>query len=145
VTRAGDREADALSDPAPTLPVVTETRSIAERYFADLEARDWAAFTALLDPGVVYEMPQTRERITGRDEYVRFNREYPGDWHLDVRQLVCEERHAAAWVDARVGDERQDACVWLFMNEDGRIVRVVDFWPEAYEPPPGREHLVERY
>jgi len=23
--------------------------------------------------------------------------------------------------------------------------RVTDFWPEPYEPPPGREHLVERW
>jgi hypothetical protein len=22
---------------------------------------------------------------------------------------------------------------------------VTDFWPEPYEPPPGREHLVERW
>jgi len=28
---------------------------------------------------------------------------------------------------------------------DGLITRVTDFWPEPYEPPPGREHLVERY
>jgi hypothetical protein len=26
---------------------------------------------------------------------------------------------------------------------DGLITHVTDFWPEPYEPPPGREHLVE--
>jgi hypothetical protein len=25
------------------------------------------------------------------------------------------------------------------------ITQVTDFWPESYEPPPGREHLVERW
>jgi len=25
------------------------------------------------------------------------------------------------------------------------ITQVTDFWPEPYEPPPGREHLVERW
>ncbi len=29
--------------------------------------------------------------------------------------------------------------------EDGLVTEVVDFWPDAYEPPPGREHLVERW
>ncbi|MGP3959181.1 hypothetical protein ACTWPT_24555 [Nonomuraea sp. 3N208] len=26
----------------------------------------------------------------------------------------------------------------------GLISRITDYWPEPYEPPPGREHLVER-
>ena len=28
---------------------------------------------------------------------------------------------------------------------DGLITSVTDFWPEPYEPPSGREHLVERW
>ena len=55
---------------------------LAERFIASLEARDWAAWAALLHPDVIYEIPQSRERIRGRDRYLRFNQEYPGDWHL---------------------------------------------------------------
>jgi hypothetical protein len=33
----------------------------------------------------------------------------------------------------------------FFEIADGLIVRVTDFWPEPYEPPPGREHLAERW
>ena len=33
----------------------------------------------------------------------------------------------------------------FFEFADGLITRVTDFWPEPYEPPPGREHLVERW
>ena len=34
--------------------------------FADtLERRDWPAFEQLLDPHVIYEIPQTRERVRG--------------------------------------------------------------------------------
>ncbi|WP_026924950.1 nuclear transport factor 2 family protein [Glycomyces arizonensis] len=124
---------------------MTDARTAAEAYFHSLEARDWTALTGLLAEEVVYEMPQTRERITGRDRFLRFNQEYPGDWHLAVYRLVAEGRRAAAWIDARVAKEHQDACVWLEFDEAGRVVRVVDFWPEAYEPPAGREHLAERY
>jgi ketosteroid isomerase-like protein len=52
---------------------------LAERFIASLEARDWEAWAALLDPDVVYEIPQSRERIRGRDRYLQFNQEYPGD------------------------------------------------------------------
>jgi hypothetical protein len=33
----------------------------------------------------------------------------------------------------------------FFEFTDGLITGVTDFWPEPYEPPPGREHLVERW
>lgn len=45
-------------------------------------------------PGVVYEIPQTRERIRGRDAYLQFNREYPGDWHLRPLVVLGDGRDA---------------------------------------------------
>ena len=104
-----------------------------------------ARVAALLTDDVVYEMPQTRERIRGKDAFLRFNTEYPGDWHLRVRRVVADSRVAALWLDVRVGVEQQDACVWLEVSEHGLISQVVDYWPEPYDPPPGREHLVERW
>jgi hypothetical protein len=52
--------------------------------FADLlQRRDWRSLADILDPDVVYEIPQSRERIRGRDRSVRFNAEHPGDWHVE--------------------------------------------------------------
>jgi hypothetical protein len=122
---------------------VDETTAIA--YVESLEQRDWGRLAALLDEDVVYEMPQTRERIRGRETYLRFNVEYPGDWHLSVRRVVAAGRTAALLLAFRVGDAMQDACVWLEEGEGGLIEQITDYWPETYEPPPGREHLVERW
>jgi ketosteroid isomerase-like protein len=121
------------------------TRRTASEYVDRLDRRDWTGLTALLAEDVVYEMPQSRERIRGRPAFLRFNIEYPGDWHLRVRRVVADGRLAALWLDVNVGTERQDACVWLELSESGLISRVVDYWPEPYEPPPGREHLTERW
>ncbi|MFG3302997.1 nuclear transport factor 2 family protein [Micromonospora chersina] len=123
----------------------TRTRQAAQDYVDRLECRDWPGLVGLLTDDVIYEMPQTRERIRGRDAFLRFNIEYPGDWHLRVRRLVADGPMAALWLDVRVGDERQDACVWLDVTEHGLISRIVDYWPEPYDPPQGREHLVERW
>jgi len=114
-------------------------------YVDSAEQRDWQRLGDLLTEDMVYEMPQTRERIQGRSAVLQFNREYPGDWRLQVRRIVADGRHAAAWIDARVGAEHQDACVWFEFSDDGLITRVVDYWPESYDPPSGREHLVERW
>ena len=43
---------------------MSDTSDLAKRFLATLEARDWGAWSALLADDVVYEMPQTRERIT---------------------------------------------------------------------------------
>lgn len=114
-------------------------------YVEALEARDWDRVTELLAPDVVYELPQTGERITGREAYVRFNREYPGDWHLDVVEAYADETGGVVHLRWALDGEVGPAIAFFHFDVAGRIDRVTDYWPEPYEPPPGREHLVERY
>jgi hypothetical protein len=121
------------------------TRRLASDYIDRLEQRDWDGLAALLADDLVYEMPQTRERVRGSSAYVRFNAEYPGDWHLSIRRVVADEGMAAVWLDVRTGDQHQDACIWIDVSEHGVIERITDHWPDSYEPPPGRAHLVERW
>jgi SnoaL-like domain len=115
------------------------------RFWATCEARDWAAFGQLLAEHVVYEAPQTRERVRGREAYVRFNAEYPGDWHIVVERAVGDGRHAATWIRFLLDDTEQAGLCFFDLDDVGRIAHLTDFWPVPYEPPPGREHLVERY
>ncbi|OCC09159.1 SnoaL-like domain protein [Streptomyces sp. PTY087I2] len=129
-------------------------RGAVETYWSAAEARDWSAFGATLAEDVVYELPQTRERIRGKERYLRFNEEYPGDWHVRVERIVAdaEGRQAAARTGFTVTGEQEgeppqelDAIHFFTFDESGLITGVTDFWPESYEPPAGREHLVERY
>jgi len=115
--------------------------------FADrLERRDWAAFGALLDPDLVYEIPQTRERIRGRDRYVTFNAEFPGDWHIEPLVVLGDEHHGSLLFRWTLDGEASLAVAFFELDAcAGRITKVTDFWPEPYEPPPGREHVVERW
>lgn len=121
------------------------TRAVIEAYWTAADARDWATFGDLLADDVVYDMPQTRERIRGRDRCVRFNREYPGDWHVDVHRLVADGPRAATWGHFTVGDEEMLGITFFELDETGLITTITEAWPEPYEPPAGRAHLVERY
>jgi ketosteroid isomerase-like protein len=118
---------------------------IAEAYWAAADRRDWDAFGALLAEDVRYELPQTRERIRGRAAYLQFNREYPGEWRVVVERVVGEGRHASTWTRFHVDGQEQPALTFLDLDDAGRIAAITDFWPEPYDPPAGREHLVERY
>lgn len=108
-----------------------------------MQARDWDGHATVLSADVVYELPQTRERITGREKLLSFNREYPGDWRLTMTRLVVDGTTAAGTMNFVVGEEEMVGLVYLEIR-DGFVTRVTDFWPEPYEPPAGREHLVER-
>ncbi|MET0566642.1 MAG: nuclear transport factor 2 family protein [Acidimicrobiia bacterium] len=115
------------------------------RFIETLEARDWEAWAALLHPDVVYEIPQSRERIRGRDRYLQFNQEYPGDWHLRLKVSIADALNGVAWFGWEVeGSELADGIAFFTFSE-GLITSITDFWPESYDPPPGREHLVERW
>lgn len=141
-----------LSDPLGSLAGMSGTehaagagRVVAD-YWAAAEARDWGAFGALLAEDVVYEIPQTRERVSGRDAYVRFNAEgFPGDWHLAVQRIVSQDRTAVSMIEFSEAGASQTGLCFFDLDAAGRIVRIADFWPDPYEPPAGRAHLVGRY
>jgi ketosteroid isomerase-like protein len=115
-------------------------------YWAAAEARDWAAFGALLADGVVYEAPQSRERVSGREAYIRFNAEgFPGDWHLAVQRIVSQGQTAVSMIQFTEEGTSQTGLCFFDLDENGRIARITDFWPDPYEPPAGRAHLARRY
>ncbi|UUU23948.1 nuclear transport factor 2 family protein [Streptomyces sp. DSM 40750] len=127
------------------MTTTTDLRKTVETFWATAEARDWAALGETLAENIVYELPQTRERIRGRERNVRFMREYPGDWHARIERIVAEPGQVVSWVHVTAGVEEMYAISFFTGDEHGRIATMTDFWPEPYEPPFAREHLVERY
>jgi SnoaL-like protein len=126
---------------------MTSAHEVVAAYWAAAEARDWEAFAALLADDVVYRGPQTREQVRGRDAYVRFNVEgFDYDWHVTVQRIVGEDRHAASWIDitSRSGGTQPGLCFFQ-LDDAGLIADITDFWPDPYELPANRAHLVERY
>ena len=124
---------------------MTDTEATIRRYWECADRRDWDGFAATLSDDVVYEVPQTRERVTGREAYLRFNRDYPGDWRAVVRRVVADGTGGVAWTDFTVGAESMTGLHFFTFDGAGLVTRIDDFWPEPYDPPPGREHLVERF
>src|SRR5579859_3048884 len=122
-------------------------RELAERFIASLEARDWDSWAGLLHPAVIYEIPQSRERIRGRDRYLRFNQEFPGNWHLRPKVTIADERHGVAWFEWLL-DGRTDDAMAFFEFADGLITRTFGATAArgrprsgpASPPGPGRHH-----
>jgi ketosteroid isomerase-like protein len=121
-----------------------EAIGVVERFWELMNANDWAAAGALLGDDYVLEWPQSNERIRGRANFVAVNAEYPaaGPWSFAVHRIVGGAGEVAS--DVSVTDGVQSArAVSFFSVRAGLIVRQVEFWPESYEAPAGRAHLVE--
>ncbi|MFF1839416.1 nuclear transport factor 2 family protein [Streptomyces sp. NPDC058231] len=127
--------------------MTADLRAAVETYWTAAETRDWDTFATTLAEEVLYDLPQTRERIRGKERYLRFNQEYPGDWHVRVERVVADRDGGQVAVRTlfTVGAQQMHAIHFFTGDAQGRIAAITDFWPEPYEPPAGREHLVERY
>jgi ketosteroid isomerase-like protein len=117
---------------------------LVEAFWRHANARQWDAFGGLFTDDVVYEVPQTRERVRGAANYVEFNRTWPGDWRAQVLRIVGEGDRGASWIEFRV-DGTVATGISFFDLRDGRIARITDWWPEPYEPPARMTDRIERY
>jgi hypothetical protein len=135
-----------MSSLAISVPGMTDAHDVVAAYWAAAEARDWEAFGALLADDVIYRGPQTREQVRGREAYVRFNVEgFAYAWHCTVQRIVGEGQHAASWTEFTGPEGSQPGLCFFDLAGNGQITRITDFWPDPYELPASRAHLVERY
>jgi ketosteroid isomerase-like protein len=113
-------------------------------YWQSANQRDWDGFARLLHPDVVYDVPQTRERVRGQAAYVAFNRTYPGEWTAELTSVVADEAQAVSKIRFHI-DGQDCIGIAFFAFRDGLISRIVDYWPEPYEPPARMTPVIERY
>jgi ketosteroid isomerase-like protein len=118
---------------------------VVQEFWRLMRTNEFRAVAAVLSTGFVLEWPLSKERICGAERFAQMNAEYPahGPWSFTINRLVGGESEAVS--DVTVTDGVQTARVISFFTvAQGKIVRLVEFWPEAYEPPANRAHLVER-
>ena len=122
-------------------PTATE---VAQEFWRLMATNDFQAVGAVLAPDFILEWPQSRERIRGAERFAKMNQEYPahGPWKFTVNRLVGSESEAVSEVEVTDGVQRARA-ISFFTVVQGKITRLVEFWPGPYAPPANRAHLVE--
>jgi SnoaL-like domain len=109
-----------------------------------METNDFWAVGSILSDNYILEWPQSNERIRGRDNFAAMNEQYPahGRWQFVINNIVGSETEAVS--DVSITDGVQSARAITFTTvKDGKICKQVEFWPENYEAPENRKHLVE--
>ena len=117
---------------------------VAREFWRLMATNDFDSVAAVLAPQFVLEWPQSNERIRGPERFARMNREYVahGPWRFAVVRLFGDATNAVSEVDVSDGVQRARA-ISFFACANGRIERLVEFWPEPYPARGDRAHLVE--
>jgi len=134
-------------------------REIVLEFWRRMASNDFALTSAVLADDFVLEWPQSKERIRGAGNFARMNTEYPanGPWTFEINRLVSEDSRAEASqaqvshaevthvvTDVSITDGvRVARAISFFTLTDRRISRLVEYWPEPFEAPANRSHLVE--
>jgi SnoaL-like domain len=120
------------------------TRALIQRHWALANQRNWPAFAELLAPGLRYDVPQTREFIDGAQGYLDLFATWPGDWRVEIQDLICEGRAAVCRIAFIADGELMTGISYFTLDAAGKIERVVDYWPAPYEPPPRTSRFMQR-
>jgi ketosteroid isomerase-like protein len=123
----------------------TSAVDVVRDFWRLMATNDFDSVGAVLAPEFVLEWPQSNERIRGAERYARMNREYiaHGRWRFTIVRLFGDTGNAVSEVDVTDGVQRAKA-VSFFACANGKIERLVEFWPEPSPARADRAHLVER-
>jgi hypothetical protein len=97
--------------------------------------QQWAAMGQLLAPDLRYELPQTREFIAGREGFVDFFATWPQPWQVVLERCVVQGDEIALQMRFEDDSAQTQTCVGFYELANGLIQRIVEYWPESYEPP----------
>ncbi|MGA0610503.1 nuclear transport factor 2 family protein [Caldimonas sp. KR1-144] len=119
--------------------------AIVREFWRLMASNDFAAVKTVLGDGFVVEWPQSKERIVGAENFVRMNAEYPahGPWRFTINRLVASGEQVVTQVSVSDGVQQAEP-VSFFTVRGGKIVAMVEYWPEPFEAVQNRRHLVER-
>ena len=125
----------------------SEPAEIVRNLWDRFQARDWSGAAQLVDQDVIVEWPVSRERMTGRDNFIGVNREYPEGWEIRVLRVVGSGDQAASEVEVLHDTLGVFRAASFWTVKGGLINRGTEYWtePGADEPMPGRSQYAERY
>jgi ketosteroid isomerase-like protein len=123
----------------------TDPEAVVRQFWRLMAGNDFALVRSVLAADFVLEWPQSGERIRGAENFARVNSEYPtnGQWQFQINRLLAQGERVVTQVSLTDGVQSAEP-ISFFTIAQGRISRLVEYWPEPFEPRENRRHLVER-
>jgi ketosteroid isomerase-like protein len=116
-----------------------DARALITRLAELIDAHDWEALPGVLHRDFTCRLVHTGE-VFDREEWVRFNADYPGFERMQVEDLVADGDRGA--LRARVtgrgskGERLEFAVASFATVRDGLLVELVEVWADVDQQPP---------
>jgi limonene-1,2-epoxide hydrolase len=124
---------------------LVSSRAVIESFWAAMQENDWRRAAGHFAEDGVIDWPCSGERIAGRDDFAAVQARYPtstGRWSFDVHRIVVDGDTVVS--EVTVSDGEQAARLVAFSTIAGaEITHQIEYWPLPYDPPPGREDLMQ--
>jgi ketosteroid isomerase-like protein len=120
------------------------TVEVVKKYWSLMQSNDFQSVGQVLSDDFVLEWPQSGQRIRGRENFSAMNEEYPahGRWRFTINRLIGDDVQAVTDVSLTDGVQVARA-ISFFSIADGKIQKMVEFWPDPFPAEANRKHLVE--
>ncbi|MEU2022101.1 nuclear transport factor 2 family protein [Streptomyces sp. NPDC016469] len=105
-----------------------EPSEVIETLWGRIQERDWAGVAELVAEDAVVEWPVSLERITGRDNFVAVNREYPEGWSIHVLKVVAQGDEVVSEVEVPHDGLGVFRAASFWTVRDGQVVRGTEYW-----------------
>jgi ketosteroid isomerase-like protein len=106
-------------------------------FWRAMDKADFTGAAALMHPHATVDWPLSNERMTSSENWRLVNANYPGHWRTRVESMVSQG-DTVVTVTTVFDGGISDTAISIFTIADGRIHRLVEYWPETYARPSWR-------
>jgi ketosteroid isomerase-like protein len=120
------------------------TKTLVTQFWQLMSSNDFHSVSAVLAEDFILEWPQSNERIRGAHHFAMMNSQYPahGPWTFQIQRLIASESEAVSEVFISDGVQTATA-ISFFTISNGKISRLIEYWPMPYSAPSNRAQWVE--
>ena len=122
-----------------------EAERIVRAFWQLMASNDFNSVMEVLALDFVLEWPQSMERIRGAQNFAKMNSDYPtsGRWSFTINKLVADNIEVVTQVSVTDGSQSAEP-ISFFTVKDGKITKLVEYWPDPFVAQANKSHLVEQ-
>lgn len=105
-----------------------ESSDIIRALWDRIDARDWPGVAALLADDVQVCWPASGELITGADNFVAVQAEYPEGWSIHVLAVVADGERVVSEVEVPLEGVGVFRVASFWTVTDGRVAAGTEYW-----------------
>ena len=110
-----------------------------KKFWQHIDKADFDKLVEIMREDSNVILPNTKEIFKGRDNYIGFNKEYPGRWYAKIEKIVDTDNEVVSAVEITNDEGISFYVTSFFKFEDYLIKEITEYWGENGEAPKWRQ------